>query len=126
MRRALAFQTVGCVLLAFGLAPFQHVHTHDGQGVEVHAHFYSLVPHFEEGDDDGPGPHFDHPDDHASVKQIDSFTLEAAQAHPPLVLTRIQSVEIALVAVSKPYEAVEACAHDPPAAGPSIPRAPPA
>ena len=126
MRRGVALQSCASLLLAFALAPFQHVHSHNGRDSEVHEHFYALLQdHDEAMDDDGPGPHVDHVDDHASVKPVDNFTMETARSLPTLVLTRCQSMDVAPIVVAVVPRAIEACAHDPPAVGPSIPRAPP-
>src|SRR5579872_1826776 len=79
MRRTVAIKTSLAMLLAFLLAPFQHIHPdhdHDGRVGEVHAHFFVVHAHAEhhksaggvqiEGDDD---------DDHAHARSVDTYTL---------------------------------------------------
>lgn len=129
LRKALGLETCGSLLLAFALAPFQHVHTHDGHGTEVHAHFYGLWTAYGhariEADHDARGAHFDDVDDHASAKVLDTFVLQLPPALAPFVLAQTQDVEPMLTPASVPCAAAEPCAHDPPGASPSIPRAPP-
>lgn len=129
LRKALGLETCGSLLLAFALAPFQHVHTHDGHGTEVHAHFYALWTAYGhariEADHDARGAHFDDVDDHASAKVLDTFVLQLPPALAPFVLAQTQDVEPMLTPASVPCAAAEPCAHDPPGASLSIPRAPP-
>jgi hypothetical protein len=121
MRFAVAVSTCCSLLTAFCLAPFQHVHSHDGHVSEIHTHFYALAHQ----QHDPPGAHFDDADDHALATSLDTFTLEFAPLLPPFALTRAQAVDPIWTVVSVPCPPAEACAHDPPAVGPSIPRAPP-
>lgn len=123
--KAVGLQACVSLLLAFALAPFQHVHTHDGRGAVVHAHFYALAHVHFDIDADTPGAHFDDVDDHAAAKSLDTFLLQIPPAFAPFVLAQTQTVEPMLAPASAPCETTEACAHDPPSACPSIPRAPP-
>ena len=121
MRFAVAVSTCFSLVTAFCLAPFQHVHSHDGHASEIHAHFYTVV----DSPEDTPGVHLEADDDHASARSLDAFTLSLAPSLTPFVLPQAQSIHLVSPFVSAPVEAVDACAHDPPAVGPSIPRAPP-
>jgi hypothetical protein len=129
MRFAVAVSTCCSLLTAFCLAPFQHVHSHDGHVSEIHTHFYAVAaPSDALRDnlhDDPPGAHFDDADDHALATSLDTFTLEYASLLPPFALTRAQAVDPIWTVFSVPCPPAEACAHDPPAVSPSIPRAPP-
>jgi hypothetical protein len=125
MRFTAAVSTCCSLLTAFCLAPFQHVHSHDGHAAEIHAHFFAVPALRDDLPDDPPGAHFDDADDHALATSLDTFTLEFASLLPPFALTRAQAVDPIWTVVSVPWPPAEACAHDPPAVGPSIPRAPP-
>jgi hypothetical protein len=121
MRCAAAVSTCCSLLTAFCLAPFEHVHSHDGHASEIHAHFYTVV----DSPEDPPGVHLEADDDHASARSLDTFTLTLAPNLAPFALPQAQPIHCAVAIVPAPFEPVEACAHDPPTVGPSIPRAPP-
>ena len=121
MRFAAAVSTCCSLLTAFCLAPFEHVHSHDGYASEIHAHFYTVVDSAE----DPPGVHLEADDDHASARSLDTLTLTLAPSLAPFTLPQAQAIHLVSPLVPAPVESVEACAHDPPAVGPSIPRAPP-
>lgn len=127
MRSVTSLQTCLALLLAFFVAPFQHVHTgvgadHD-HSATMHAHFYHIAPAREEhhgtelvdADDD----------DHAAVWSVDTFTLVLTHALAPFVPARVAlSFFIPSVPVAR-VDVVEECGHDPPLVNRSIPRAPP-
>lgn len=118
MRRAAALQTCLALALAYSLAPFQHVHA-DG---DVHAHFYEIpVAHYET-----TGTQIDHDDDHANVQSLDTFTLVFASGFQPFILERGRLNPPVDSSSYTPVEVVDECANDPPRAGRSNPRAPPA
>jgi hypothetical protein len=130
MRCFAALLTSLGLLLAFLLAPFQHVHTggadHDHAGL-IHAHFYmhieslpaSRAEHNSAGIDDVD-------DDHAAAKSLDTFTLVLTAGFVPFVPS-LGAVLLFVPAYSfQPVEIVEQRGHDPPCIDRSIPRAPPA
>lgn len=131
MRCIVTLQTCFALLLAFILAPFQHVHPGHGAGADsdhagiIHAHFFS-IPVAQEGSH-APGltgP--DDDDDHAAVWSVDSFTLVLTSGFAPFVPTRGPEIRVALSEVQQPITFIEERGHDPPYVHPSIPRAPPA
>jgi hypothetical protein len=127
MRPVAAVSTCCSLLAAFCLAPFQHVHSHDGYASEIHAHFYALSdPELDSHGDDPEGARFESDDDHASARSLDTFTLTLAPTLTPFTLPQAQLIHLVRPVVPAPVEPVEACAHDPPAVRFSIPRAPPA
>jgi hypothetical protein len=128
MRCIVALQTCLALLLAFLLAPFQHVHAAQGSGTDhdhstiIHAHFYETLPARVERD----GPQVDDfDDDHATARSLDTFTLVITASLSPFV----PSLGLALLFVPSetfhPVEVVEQRGHDPPCLDRSIPRAPP-
>ena len=128
MRRVAALQTCLALLLAFFLAPFEHVHTgsqsgtdHDHSGT-IHAHFYS-VPALR-GDHHGQELQ-DSDDDHAAAWSLDTFTLELTAGLAPFVPSRALVLPFVPSPTFEPVEVVEECGHDPPCVDRSIPRAPP-
>jgi hypothetical protein len=122
MRRATALPTCVCLVLAFCLAPFQHVHVDHDHGILVHAHPYASARSHE----NSGGARIDDVDDHASVKSLDTFTLAFAPRVAPVVLTKGPVLEPVSLAGPEPINIVEACAHDPPDADLFICRGPPA
>lgn len=122
MRRATALQTCVCLVLAFCLAPFQHVHVDHDRGILVHAHPYAQSRSHE----NSGGARIDDVDDHASVKSLDTFTLAFAPRIVPFVLAEGSVLEPVSLTALEPIDIVEACGHDPPDVDLSIPRGPPA
>jgi hypothetical protein len=130
MRRVAGLQTCCTLLLAFLLAPFQHVHTgnaaddHDHHGSElIHAHFHGF-----------PASHKDHhhgqeledpDDDHAAAWSLDTFTIELLAGLAPFVPARGLVLRFVPPVTFEPVEVVEECGHDPPYVHNFIPRAPP-
>jgi len=122
MRRVAALQTCLALALAYGLAPFQHVHADGDHSALVHAHFYGLA----HSHSDAHGAQIDHNDDHANVQSLDTFTLVFAPIFQPFVLER-GNVYVPISSSSyAPVESVDECANDPPVVDRSNPRAPPA
>ena len=127
IRCLVALETCVALLLAFAMAPFEHVHAGDGKDHDhpalIHTHFFELhVPHQTSSD-----PAFDHvDDDHASAWQSNSFTLVVPAAWIPFVPSRSPGVEVALAAPPEPVLAVEERAHDPPSIPLLASRPPPA
>lgn len=127
MRSVTAVSTFCSLLSAFCLAPFQHVHSHDGYASEIHAHFYALFdPELDSHGNDSEGARLESDDDHASARSLDTFTLSLAPTLTPFTLPQTHSLHLVRPLVPAPVEPVEACAHDPPAVRFSSPRAPPA
>jgi hypothetical protein len=130
MRCLTALQTCLALVLAFLVAPFEHVHpastaSHDHPAI-MHAHFYH-VRHVatelrgaellaSDGDDD---------DDHDAVWSVDSFTLAITSLWAPFILPRRQVFIFDRTTTIAPVEIVEERGHDPPCVDRSIPRAPP-
>ncbi len=123
MRGIAALQTCIALLLAFFLAPFQHVHTGHGSGT-VHAHFYRF-----HGDGHAEEPHkspaLDSDDDHASARSLDTFTLVLKAGLSPFVPPPERVLLFVPSETFQPVEVIEECGHDPPCVDRSIPRAPP-
>jgi hypothetical protein len=123
MRGIAALQTCMALLLAFFLAPFQHVHTGHGSDT-VHAHFY----HFQgagRAEEPHGSPALDSDDDHASARSLDTFTLVLTAGLSLFVPPQGRVLLFVPAETFQPVEVVEECGHDPPSAGRSIPRAPP-
>jgi hypothetical protein len=128
MRGFIGAQTCLTLLLAFLLAPFQHVHTgasgdhdHDHAGL-IHAHFYSVPV----ARGDHHGLEFDDADDdHAAARSLDTFTLVLTDGLAPFVPSRGLVLRFVPAVTFEPVEVVEECGHDPPCLDRSIPRAPP-
>jgi len=128
MRRIAALQTSLALLLAFVLAPFEHVHPgtqsgtdHDHSGT-IHAHFYSV---HRSGDERRGSQFVDSDDDHAAAWSLDTFTLVLTAGLAPFVPSRAVVVLFVPSATLEPVELVEQRGHDPPCVDRSIPRAPP-
>jgi hypothetical protein len=121
-------QTCIALLLAFFLAPFQHVHAgpdHDHSEI-IHAHFYHL--HAADHSVEEPhGPEFADfdDDDHADAHSLDTFTIELGAALAPFILSRGPVLAFVPSEAFQPVEVVEERGHDPPRIDRSIPRAPP-
>lgn len=127
MRCLVALQTCLALLLAFFVAPFQHVHTglasdHDHSGL-IHAHFYSVRGSTQEHQ----GRQLvDSDDDHATAKSLDTFTLVLTTGLSPFVPSLGAVLLFVPSDTFQPVEVVEERGHDPPCLDRSIPRAPPA
>ena len=127
MRCFAGLQTCFTLLLAFLLAPFQHVHTGTGAGDHdhselIHAHFHSFPA--SRGDHHGQELQ-DSDDDHAAAWSLDTFTLELTAGLAPFVPSRGLVLRFVPSVTFEPVEVVEECGHDPPCIDRSIPRAPP-
>ena len=87
----IALQTCLALLLAFFVAPFQHVHPggtgadHDHAAV-VHAHFYSV--HVNATERRGSQIAAADDDDHDAVWSVDTFTLALTAAIAPFIASR--------------------------------------
>jgi hypothetical protein len=129
MRRAVAAKTILALLLAFVLAPFQHVHPdhHDHAHTgEIHAHFFPVQIHAEHKSSAGIKiAADDDDDDHAHARSIDTYTLILPGGVPSFfpspapVLPAVQTSRLNRI------EFVEARANSPPSLRQSPPRAPP-
>jgi hypothetical protein len=128
MRRVAALQTCLALVLAFFLAPFQHVHAaqdseanHDHSTV-IHAHFYGVrtTPLEHHG-----AQIADSDDDHATVRSLDTFTLVLTAGLAPFVPSRGLVLRFRPSTSFEPIQVVEERGHDPPTVDRSIPRAPP-
>lgn len=128
MRCIAALQTCVALLLAFLLAPFQHVHAADGSGTDhdhstiIHAHFYEALAERAEQQ----GPQVDHSDgDHATARSLDTFTLVISASLSPFAPSLGPCLLFVPSETFQPVEVVEQRGHDPPCLDQSIPRAPP-
>jgi hypothetical protein len=127
VRAVAALETCVALVLAFAMAPFEHVHSGDAKDHDhpaiIHTHFFEFhAPHQTHS-----GPGFDDPDDdHASAWQSNSFTIVVPAAGVPFVPSRSPGIRVALTEVPEPVIAVEERAHDPPAIALPTPRPPPA
>jgi hypothetical protein len=128
MRCFAGVQTCLTLLLAFFLAPFQHVHTgpagaadHDHPGL-IHAHFYS-IPALHRDRHDLELQNSD--DDHAAAWSLDTFTLVLTAGLAPFVPPRGIVLLFVPSVTFEPIADVEECSHGPPRFDRSIPRAPP-
>jgi hypothetical protein len=122
MRRVVALQTCVSLVLALGLAPFEHVHEDHDHNVLVHAHPYAQARAHEHSRE----AQIDDADDHASVKSLDTFTLAFAPRVIPFVLQSRLVVQPNAMAAPEPVGVIEPCAHDPPERDFAISRGPPA
>jgi len=128
MRCVATLQTCIALLVAFLLAPFQHVHPGHGAGADpehssiIHAHFYGIPTEHE----DSRVPQLRDPDDdHVAVWSVDTFTLVLTGGFAPFVPTRGPEIRQALSEVHEPVAFIEERGHGPPSVHRSIPRAPP-
>ena len=127
IRRVAAIETCLALLLAFCLAPFQHVHTGpDGDHAhagEIHSHFFS--PHAPPHPESGVHIEADDDDDHEQARSLDTFTLVLPHALPLYLPSRTPAISAASAQTIAPIAVVEERAHDPPTLDSSSPRAPP-
>lgn len=129
MRRAIALQGCFTLVAAFTMAPFQHVHHGHGadhdhdQSSFIHTHFYNTVAEVEH--DDSTPEIEDHHDQH-SATPLNTFTVVPSVVFALALPEQVVVVMPVRSASSATAEVVEERGHDPPATGPSIPRAPPA
>jgi hypothetical protein len=133
MRSVVALQTCIALLIAFFVAPFQHVHAGHGSGSDndhsglIHSHFYpSNSVGRPVGGQSGPRLVDADDDDHATARSLDTFTLVLTSSPGPFVPTRGPALLFDPSETFQPVAVVEECGHDPPLADRSIPRAPPA
>jgi hypothetical protein len=133
MRCFAALQTSLGLLLAFFLAPFQHVHTGHGAGADhdhsglIHAHFYTHFDSVRAPRAERRGQEIDDADDdHATVKSLDTFTLVLTTGFAPFVPSLGEILLFVPSSTFQPVQLVEERGHDPPCVDRSIPRAPPA
>jgi hypothetical protein len=127
MRRTVAVETGLALLLAFFVAPFQHIHTapdgdHADAG-EIHAHFF--LPHAATPIRSGVNIENDDDDDHAHARSLDTFTLVLPNALPLCLPSRAPAIVVDPADTVAPIAIVEERAHDPPCLDGSTPRAPP-
>jgi hypothetical protein len=132
MRYLAALQTCLALLLAFVLAPFQHVHTGHGSGPDhdhsglIHAHFYTHFVSVPASRTDHRGQEIDDTDDdHAAAWSLDTFTLVLTAGLSPFALPQGPAVLFVPSQTFQPVAVVEERGHDPPSFDRSIPRAPP-
>src|SRR5215471_18720407 len=116
MRCVAAFQTCLVLLLAFVIAPFEHVHTGHGSGADhdhsglIHSHFYRLSSVDRSVDAQNELRLVDaDDDDHATAKSLDTFTLVLTNGLAPFVPTRGLVLLLAAPETFGPVEAVEEC-----------------
>src|SRR5580698_7110812 len=116
MRSIATLPTCVALLVAFILAPFQHVHTgpdHDHSEL-VHAHFYHFhVAGHSVGESRGVYLD-DFDDDHGDAHSLDTFTIELPSALAPFILLRGPVIAFVPTETSQPVEVVEERGHDPP------------
>ena len=131
MRRAVMFPSSFALLLAFFMAPYQHLHLaihgedhddHEAVAI-VHVHFYAVsVPLTRSGSSDLE----DSDRDHRSLS-LDTFAIMLQAALSAFVRPESQILlfpppDLFLGVV----EVIEPCGHDPPPLDFSVPRGPPA
>ena len=133
MRRLGTYPALVALLLAFFMAPYQHVHPaqgheHEGAGdndspvVHVHPYAISLPVETHNGNPVGVS-HKEH-----DTWFLDSFTVSTSQVTSvpfPLVQTESPIKPFVLSKSPVTVEIAEACGHDPPAIAFSVPRSPP-
>jgi hypothetical protein len=127
MRVAAAIETSLAVLLAFLVAPFQHVHQHhpgDPDSGEMHAHFFVVHAHEHRAPHGGIGID-DDDDDHAHVRPVDTYTPVLPGAPPVFLPSLSPVIPVPQTRTAPPMRRVEPRANGPPAERPSAPRAPP-
>jgi hypothetical protein len=131
MRRVATFPALLALVLAFFMAPYQHVHPaqgheHEGTGHDdspiVHVHLYVISLPIESQSGNPVGiSHKRH-----DAWFLDSFTASTYQvASVPFVQTESPIKPFVLSKSPVAVEIAEACGHDPPAIAFSVPRSPP-
>jgi hypothetical protein len=123
MRRTVAVETSLALLLAFFLAPFQHVHA--GHAGTVHAHFISHTSPPASHECEGVHIEADDDDDHAHASSIDTFIVVLPDGLPLWVPAKAPVGALTLAETFAPVTIVEQRTHDPPSVDHSAPRAPP-
>ena len=121
VRKAVTIATILVFVSAFVRAPLDHVHSH---GPEDHPHSGFFHSHFAQATNGAARELHDYdPDEDA--RSLDSFQPVAAPiATFTAVLLPVADLAPPSVEVGH-IELTEFCAHDPPSARPSSPRAPP-
>lgn len=128
MRTALAVQVCLALIQSFFLAPVQHVHeTQEGDSAGGHEHSVLIHSHF--------SPHLAVPvpgsgpaitdNDGPEAWSLDTFTVVLPVGMHAIALSAAPDIVYAPQAIGGTAAEVDERAHDPPARGPSIPRAPP-
>jgi hypothetical protein len=132
MRRLLSLSVSPALLLAFLMAPYQHVHSaashsqnanhHHHDDAVVHTHFYTVsVP-----TNRNSGTSLDDSDGH-HARSLDTFTTIPQAGFPAFTRPESRLLVFALEDVFAGFvEVTEPRGHDPPALEFSAPRAPPA
>jgi len=127
MRSVAALQTCFALLLAFLIAPFEHVHPGSSSDPDhsavIHAHLFSI--HGSRAEHHGKELCDSDDDDHDAVWSVDTFTLVVTHIFSPFVPARVPVLLFARSEIFAPIEVVEERGHDPPVVDRSIPRAPP-
>jgi hypothetical protein len=121
VRKVITIATILAFVPAFVRAPLDHVHDH---GPQDHPHGGFFHSHFAQATN-GAGPELRDYDPDEDARSLDSFQPVAA---PTATFTAVllPIADLAPPSVEAEHiELTEFCGHDPPAAGPSSPRAPP-
>jgi hypothetical protein len=133
MRRTVAIETGLAIVLAFLLAPFQHVHTdsdhpdHAHAG-EIHSHLFTTHSHPATHHVAEPGVvtiEDDDDDDHADARSIDTFSPVIPASLHLFIPARMPGLSAPRIPRLVHIEMVEARANSPPIFDRSKPRAPP-
>jgi hypothetical protein len=131
MRRAFALQCCLALVVAFILAPFQHVHRDEVSGSHhthvpfIHTHLYGH--HHDHADDhvDKPGEREIESADEEQASSLDTFTLVLTADFAPFVPSRAPGILPPPAETRESFELIEERGHDPPHSRHSSPRAPP-
>ena len=124
MRRFVTYSALGAFLVAFILAPFQHLHVAGAAGgspdsAVIHSHPYSIDVPIE------PGARTGIKDAHVA-SALNTFKFQLASS--PVVPFQIETMGVLPVNHTQVCDTIrlaETCAHDPPAITFSTPRSPP-
>src|SRR5262249_37431025 len=103
MRRIAALSICYTLMVAYFLAPFQHVHADHDHAAVVHTHVYAQF-HTHRASHESQ---WDDVDDHASVQSLDTFTLAFAPQIAPLALPRGPVVDPVSITQPEPVIVVE-------------------
>jgi hypothetical protein len=132
MRRVIPIQTCLTLLLAFCMAPFQHVHPAHSNLSPHHHHAESVIVHVHplspaEAPDHGDAAKFKRLHKPHAEWSLTTFVTMPNAARPLVFVPELQAILIISIAESSTSASVpQQRGHDPPPLTLSIPRAPPA
>jgi hypothetical protein len=121
VRRAITIWTILAFVPAFVRAPLDHVHSH---GPQDHPHSGFFHSHIAQANN-GAGPELRDYDPDEDARSLDWFQ-PVASPIATFIAVLLPFADFVPPSVKVEHiELTEFCGHDPPAAGPSSPRAPP-